>query len=177
MASEERLLIAARLAACAILSNRHTIWTGVYSGVAPDTVLAIQEIAGGEEQYLGARFRVTENELKQVVESGIFIRLASNLYTWAHLSFAEFLAGYYLASKADGAQRILQILSTRIDAAQRLAPQMREVAAWSAALLPDLFDRILKAEPILLINSDAFAGDEEATRALVDAMFIQLERD
>jgi hypothetical protein len=102
MASEERLLIAARLAACAILSNRHTIWTGVYSGVAPDTVLAIQEIAGGEEQYLGARFRVTENELKQVVESGIFIRLASNLYTWAHLSFAEYLAGYYLDQTGRG---------------------------------------------------------------------------
>ena len=177
LAGEEKLLIAGRIAAAAILSNRHLIWTGLYAGAPAEGVLAIQDIAGGEEECLGSSYRVTESELRQIVESGIFSRRSDSLYTWVHLSFAEFLAGYYLASHVGDSSQLIRLLSPRTELSSRLAPQMREVVAWASALVPEFFTHVAATEPEILLSSDALTGDDGATKRILAELLRLLEHD
>jgi glycosyltransferase involved in cell wall biosynthesis len=177
LSADEGLLVAARIALAATLSNRHDIWTGSYAEASPERTLAIHDIAGGQEESLGAHFHVTEHDLRRVIETGIFTRKGDKLYSWTHLSFAEFLAGYYLAAHVSDPERLASILSPNAPLSNRLAPQMREVAGWVAALVPQFFTHVLRREPEILLSSDAIAGDDVATAQLVGELLNLASRD
>ncbi len=83
-----------------------------------------------------------------VLHSGLFKRGESGQYIAFHEAIAEFLAGRFLASQANGGLPIGRILSLMTGYDGVILPQFRSVAAWMAAHSPRYRRQLASADPI-----------------------------
>jgi predicted NACHT family NTPase len=94
--AEQRMAVAARIAAVTIFANKYAIWTGIDRGNVPEEDVTIQELHGRRENVNGNEFEVSEAAVKEALATGLFSSRGPNRIGWAHQTYAEFLAAYYL---------------------------------------------------------------------------------
>ena len=170
LSTDQRLRVAARIAAVTLLSNRYTIWKGLDLGEVPDEDVVLKKLAGGIEQANGAAFQVTEAHIREVLDTGLFSARGPQRMGWAHQTYAEYLAAYYLSRKMTNDQ-IMSLLTHPDDPEGRLVPQLRSTAAWLANLKPSRFFQDLReADAEVLLYCDLSTVDEGNKRALVDTL-------
>jgi hypothetical protein len=155
-----KLIVAARIAASCLFSNRSEIWIGHQSQVAPIRAVVLSEIAGGYEPSLLSSFHVGEAELREALLTSLFVPIGTNLFGWTHQTFAEFLSAYYLVEHHLTAEELLDFLRSG-EATGRIPPQLIEVAAWAASMQPDFFRTLIRLEPAILLRSDVAALPED----------------
>lgn len=94
----QRLVIAARIAAIFILANRSAIWTGIDLGDVPSSDIALTEICTGGERINDQNFLVTEESIREtLLVTSLFSSRGINRLGFAHQTYAEFLAAWYVA--------------------------------------------------------------------------------
>lgn len=97
--------------------------------------------------------------------------------TYAHRTFAEFLAAHWLHDRHLPPARILSLIGNT----RRVAPQMEEVASWLAALDPGWFNALIKIQPEIVVRGDpaALAPDRrrEALTTILAACATQALQD
>ncbi|WP_156090437.1 NACHT domain-containing protein [Planktothrix paucivesiculata] len=168
---DKRMMIAGRIAAVIIFANRVAIWTG--SGEAPSkNYIAIQELCGLET--LDEReFSVTETAIEEVLKiTSLFSSYGDghNSFCFAHQTYAEFLAARYLAQHSMTLAQTMSLLKHPADPDRKLVPQLHEVAAWLASLVPDVFREIVESEPDVMLHSDIAMADQDSCVALVESL-------
>lgn len=174
----QRLRVVGRLAAATMLANRYAVWTGLESDGVPEEDVALSILARGHEEGDFPAFDVTEDHVREVLDTGLFTSRGGELMGWAHQSFAEFLAARYLVEKKVSPENVLKIL---LHPAGGLVPQLGVVAAWIASLSKQIRDVLIASEPLVLLRGDltGWSGSDLAalTASLLRAFEHQNLRD
>jgi len=164
---DQRLIIAARIAAVTVFANRDAVWTGRDRGQILEDDILSRELAQGYEKANARQFEATEASITEVLNTGLFSSRGTNRMGWAHQTYAEFLAAWYL--KQHGLN-LSQILSLIIHPDRRVVPQLQETTAWLASMIPEVFQEIMKTDPDVLLQSDISTIDNESKTQLVEAL-------
>jgi predicted NACHT family NTPase len=98
LSADQRLEVAARIAALTIISGKTGVWIGGDQGDRIETDIPLWEIAGGTEAVRGLKFEVVESILIETLDTGLFGSLGVNRMGWGHQAYAEFLSARYMAS-------------------------------------------------------------------------------
>jgi len=175
LTSQQRMELAAHIAAASVLCNRNAIWTGPSGGLASDRDLTLDELCAGTvgEQ----RQPITRESLMEVLATGLFSSRGPDRLGWAHQTYAEFLAAWHLCQSGIGLDQIHSLLLHAGDSERRVVPQLHETAAWLAGMHPQLFRELVKTDPEVLLRSDVAAASPEDKQKLVDSLLAQVEED
>ncbi|MCG2644295.1 MULTISPECIES: glycosyltransferase [Bradyrhizobium] len=164
--AQSKLIVAARIAASTVFSNSSGIWIGHRADVPDNRIAILSDLSGGHEPSLNASFPVGELELIDVLHTSLFTKLGTDLFAWSHKTFAEFLSAYYLVCHKLTTDEALSLLRGG-DEAEAIPPQLHEVAAWLAGMMPDVFRALARSEPNVLLRSDVSTATPEDKRTLV----------
>lgn len=169
LSSEKRMLIAGRIAAVMLFCGRSAVWTSPEHGKKDDFDIAIQDLCKYQEQADGQEFNVEDDYIREVFKvTGLFSEQDCNQrIAFSHRNYAEFLAAWYLTQHK---LKLSQILSLIIHPDGRVIPQLQETAAWSAGMMPEVFQEIMKTDPDLLLQSDISTTDSENKTQLVASL-------
>lgn len=168
LSTRQRLSIASRLAAATVFANRKSLRTYDIQGSQPEGEIGLGEVTGGQESVNGEKLPVEEREVRETLTlSGLFTRAGDGLVAWAHQTYSEFLAAWYLVKRRMAADKIMGLITHPGDPDHRLAPQLHETAAWLASMDIAVFERILESDPEVLLRSDVAAADVESRERLV----------
>lgn len=175
---KQRLRVASRLAAATMLANRFAIWPGPEADGVPAEDVALSELCRGHEEGDFPAFDVTENHIREVLDTGLFSSRGGVRMGWAHQSYAEFLGAQYLLAKEVSPRNILAILR---HPAGGLVPQLSVVAAWCASMSKEIRNALIQREPLTLLRGDLASWPEEdlalLTASLLAAFDHQDETD
>ena len=156
----QRLIIAARIAAVTILSNREAVWSGIHQDEAPNQDFSIDSILGKYETYNNNLFNVSPQDIKETLDTGLFSARGENRLGWAHQSYAEFLAAWYINYQKTPIHEISELLFSDDQQARRLIPQLQQTAAWLAGMRRDVFDLIVESDTEALLTVDNGAREQ-----------------
>lgn len=165
-----RLIIAARIAAVTMFSNRFAIWTGLDRGDVPVEDVKISELTGGSENIQGNKLEISDSEIQEAISTGLFTSRGDNHMGWSHQTYAEFLAGWYLFKHEMTTDQIMNLLIHPIDPHKKLIPQLHETAAWIASFSPNIFREIINIDPEVLLRSDVTTLAEDERKILVNIL-------
>jgi hypothetical protein len=168
--ADQRLVVAARIAAIIIFANRYAVWTGLNMGDVPEENITIEELCGRTECVNGVEFEVTESAVRETLATGLFTSRGQNRMGWAHQTYAEFLAARYLSEHQMTITQILSLLVHPGDLEKKLVPQLHETAAWLAGMRPNVSRNIMEINPEVLLQSDVTGVDVKEREKLVDAL-------
>lgn len=170
LSRDERLRLAGRLALITLTSGRAAIWTEPDRGEVPGSDVTVAALARGTEVVDGRELQVREAAVREVLGTSLFTARGASELGWAHQVYAEFLAAWYLSKRAMPAAQVASLL-THPSGEGQIVPQLREIAAWAAALMPEVFDVLIGQDPGVLLRSDvAMSGDPAKAEQLVELL-------
>lgn len=167
LTARQRMAVAARIAAQMIFGHRSTIWRGD-SWDAEMADLVEGDIVGDVERVDGLDFLVDSNVLRETIECALFSGRGEQRIGFSHQSYVEFLAAWYLHSRALGTQRAIALLRHPDDG--RIPPQHAESAIWLAALDRGIFAALVENEPLLLLRTDLSDTTDEQKAGLTEKL-------
>ncbi len=165
----ERLQVAARIAALSVFCGRSVICTGAL-GDAHEDDLSLQDLLGGVEPIDGQAVEITEGAVREVLDTGLFSARGQEQLGFAHQTYAEFLAAWYLHSRGVDTTQMLSLITHPGEDGGRVVPQVQEAAAWLASLVPAMYNRIVESDPQVLLSSDVATMGPEARERLVGSL-------
>jgi predicted NACHT family NTPase len=165
----QRLQVAARIAALSVFCGRLGIWTGP-SADTPEGYLPLTDLLGGVEPIDGQFVEISESTVREVLDTGLFSARGQEQLGFAHQTYGEFLAAWYLASREMETTQILSLITHPSDEAGRVVPQLQEPAAWLVSLVPAVYNRIVESDPQVLLSSDVATMSPEARERLVGSL-------
>jgi hypothetical protein len=168
----QRLRVAGRLAAATMLANRYAVWAGMESDGIPAEDVAVSVLARGHEEGDFPAFDITEDHVREVLDTGLFTSRGGERMGWAHQSFAEFLAARYLVEKKVSPENVLKVL---LHPSGGLVPQLGVVAAWIASLSKQVRDVLIASEPLVLLRGDLTGWSENDLAALTASLLAAFE--
>jgi hypothetical protein len=168
----ERLALSERVAAATLLARRSGI--ALTPGRPGPGDVDPAEIAGfTESNRLSAgadRFKVGDEQILETLRSALFTKSGPQRVSFAHRSLADYCAGACLAKADLDHDSLSALLFATSDEEGRLVPQLREVAAWAAALNPVALQAVLAGEPEVLLRVDRLDLDDQQRAQVVDAI-------
>jgi len=167
---DQRLAVAARVAAVTVFSNKYAVWTGPQPEAPDEEDALVRTLAGGTEPAAGEGFPVGEDAVREALGTGLFSARGPERLGWAHQTYAEFLAAHYLRHRDVPTEQAMSLLVHPGDEEGRLVPQLHEAAAWLASMSPDIFRALTDADPEALLRSDAASTDAGGKAALVGTL-------
>jgi len=173
--TDQRLVVAARIAAVTIFTNRFAVWTGVDQGNLPIEDVSLQELCVGYETVQAREFEIDRKVIEEVLDTGLFSSRGLNRMGWAHQTYAEFLAAWYLFHHEVPMTKINTLILSSQEPDRKLIPQLHETAAWLASMRLDVLKEIIGTDPDVLLQTDV-PTDAEVRAAIVDSLLIQYEQ-
>jgi predicted NACHT family NTPase len=167
---DQRLIVASRIAAVTVFANRFSVWTGVDQGNVPIEDVLLQKLCHGYETANGRKFEITRALIEEVLDTGLFSSRGQYQMGWAHQTYAEFLAAWYLIQHQISLAQITELIFSSVDPDRKLIPQLHETAAWLASMKSDVFQEIMKTDPDVLLHSDISTIDNENKARLVESL-------
>jgi len=156
-----------RLAAVSVFSRRTAIWTASRGNVMPDGDVRIDGLLGRKERFESEFTDVDENAVREALNTGLFHAIGLHRLGFSHQTYAEYLAAQYLVDHQMPVPEILRLI-LHADDSGKVVPQLRETAAWLAALQPEIWSALLAKDPSALFASDTPPSSEADRRQLVN---------
>ena len=177
LSDRQRLLVAGRIAAITIFANKVAIWTSSDYLEMPESDVAIQDLCVGREGIDGREFDITPDCIEEVLSiSGLFSSRGTNRMGFAHKTYAEFLAAWYLTQHKIPLVQIMSLIVSAENAARKLVPQLHETAAWLASMNREVSQEIMESDPDVLLYSDV-SEDANLRESIVDSLLEQYEQE
>ena len=174
--TEQRLAVAARIAAVTILTNRFAVRTEVYQGDVPREDVHIRSLSYGYEYANGRNFEVTRKSIEEVLDTGLFSARGTDQMGWSHQTYAEFLAALYLVQNKVSLPQIVNLFFTLEEQGQKLIPQLHETSAWLASMRPDVLEHIIETDPDVLLRSD-LPTDAKIRASIISSLLAKYEKE
>ncbi len=168
----QRVIVAARIAAVTVFANRFAVWTEPSSGNVPREDVLLEELCLGDEIANERQLQVTRDAIEEVLDTGLFSSRGSGRMGWAHQTYAEFLAAWYMARHEVSLDKIQALIFSSEDPEHRLIPQLHETAAWVASMRADVLQDIIKTDPDVLLRSD-IPTDSNLRKQIVSCLLTQ----
>lgn len=177
LSKEKRLIIAGRIAMITIFANKVAIWTNHDSTDKPDSDITIDELCIGQETINQQEFDVTRECIEEVLSiSGLFSSKGTNRLGFAHKTYAEFLAAWYLNQHQISLPQIMSLIVAPEDAERKLIPQLHQTCAWLSSMREDVLEKIIETNPDVALKGDIPDDDELKTR-IVDKLLKLYEEE
>ena len=172
LSPDQRLLIAARIAAVTLLGSRAAIFVGLEEHSAETGDVTVRELIEGQESSGSTTVDVNESAVQEVLGTALFSSRGAERLGWDHQSYAEFLAARYLSqTKLDLAQ-VLSLILVPSAGELRVVPQLASTTAWLSTMRRDVFEAVVRRDPQTVVRGGLrdFSDDERAalTAALLD---------
>ena len=151
-----------------MLASREAVWIGPHADLDREQDCSVNDLVGPALMPNGALLEVTQNDLFETLDTGLFWLQGTDRLHFTHQSYGEFLAAWYLKNQRLPAARTLDLLSD--PGTGGLVPQLHEVTTWAAAMDRDLFRSVLAVHPPVLFGSDVATAEPELRAALVDGI-------
>ncbi|WP_437658711.1 metallophosphoesterase [Sorangium sp. So ce1182] len=175
LTTQQRLAVAARIAAVFVFGRRVMIWRGIDQGDVPEDAILEHLLCGKTEQTNGESFEVTAESVRETLElAGLFTSRGPNRLGWSHQTYAEFLAAQFVVQRGLQGEALARLLMH--PDSPKVAPQLRETAAWLASRSIDVFRCILENDPEVLLRSDVAMADDDDRERLVRALLERFDR-
>lgn len=171
--ADQRMIVAGRIAAVTVFANRFAIWAENDTTDANPEDITFNDLRGGYEAVNGDQFSVANIELREALNTGLFSSRGPHRMGWAHQTYAEFLAAWYLTQHRLSAAQLMSLIVHAGDREGKLVPQLHEVAAWMAGMNVDVRREIGRIEPDVLLRSD-IAATEDSDKAQLVADLLRL---
>jgi len=167
LSDTQALAIASRIAAATVLAGRDAV---DHRGLGVAGAVSLDALAGGLEtdRMIATPTDVDVNvtAVQEVLGSGLFSARGPAL-GWAHRTFGDFLAAYWLASDQRTEKQIGDLLLVDDGRTRRIAPELRNVAGWLLALRPGFAAQLESADAIVLAYGDPASVPAERRRTLL----------
>ncbi|NJN92137.1 MAG: hypothetical protein HC878_18415 [Leptolyngbyaceae cyanobacterium SL_5_14] len=166
---DQRLIIVARIAAITTLCIRSTVlieqgW-GDYDPEKDVLITELYDWSKNSDSEIG--LPITRATIQEVLDTALFSSRGSRRVRWAHQTYAEFLAAWYLKQLNFS---FPQILSLIFHPDGRVVPQLQETVAWLATMSSEVFQKVMETDPDVLLQSDLAITDEEVKASLVESL-------
>ncbi len=168
--ADERMAVAARIAAVTIFANRIGIWSDPLGRPLPEGYVAVEDLYGDLEPIASRNVEVKHQFVHEALSTGLFKSPESGRITWAHRTIEEYLAAYFLAERAVGLDQIRSLLFHSSDPQHKLVPQLHQAAAWLAEMNRQVFTAIMASDPGILLRSNVGIAAVEDRAALVTTL-------
>jgi hypothetical protein len=172
--AKQRFIIASRIAAALIISNRFAIYTDIDRVDMPEDYIDFKELIGGKEKIDSDSFEVPEKSIRETLNTGLFTSRGAHLMGFAHQTYAEFLAAKYL--KTAPIEQIKALFAHPNDV-DKIIPQLHETIAWLAGQRHDVVSWVLSVEPEILLRSDVTKADDETRAKLVSELLSKFKKE
>lgn len=156
----ERLSIASRIAACTVFTNLPEVSINPMADTPPAAV-SVEELAGGIEYVNDNPVPIRQKLILETLETALFT--GTEIKSWAHRSYAEFLAACYVHEHLT----TRQISNLLFHTAGALVPQLRGTAAWLVSMDADLLEAVVQSDPEVALRSESVAADDALKERLV----------
>jgi len=174
--TEQRVIVAARIAAVTMFSNRFAVWTGIDQGDVQNEDVLLEKLCHAYEHANGREFEITREVIQEVLDTGLFSARGTSRMGWAHQTYAEFLAAWYLFHHKISLTKIRELIFSSEDPEHKLIPQLHETVAWLASLRRDVLEEIIKTDPNVVLQSDV-PTDAQVRQSIVDELLKQCEQE
>lgn len=164
LTSQQKMVIAERMAAALMFSNNSILWTQPDDGNVPDGAMPIEAIFGFDE-IDGQSILVDQRSVMETLATGLFSARGQDQMGWSHQTYGEFLAANYLLRHTVDENRVLSLIARPEG---RLIPKLYSVSAWIAVMNRKIFEIIMKNEPEILLLGDITATTEAQKFALTE---------
>jgi predicted NACHT family NTPase len=175
--SEQRVAVASRIAATIVFANKYAVWTNLDRGDVPDEDITVQELCGGNEGSGNEQFQVGEIAIRETLTTGLFSSRGPNCMSWAHQTYAEFLAARYLVQHEMTLTQMMSLIIHAGDSEEKIVPQLHETAAWLARMVPSVFQEIMRVDPKVLLRSAITTANVKDRAALVEALLKSFDEE
>ncbi|WP_414586420.1 NACHT domain-containing protein [Scytonema sp. PCC 10023] len=177
LTADQRMVIAARIAAVTVFCNRYAVWMNIDQGDVPQEDVVIRELMSGTEFALGDGFSVTEEAVREALSTALFSSRGSHRMGWAHQTYAEFLAAWYLQHRQLTLEQMMSLIVHPGDSDSKLVPQLHETAAWLSSMNQEVFQEVMKTNPDILLNSSVATADDTVKANLVKSLLKLYDED
>lgn len=177
LSANQRIIVAAHIAAITVFGGRYAVWTGIDRGDVPEVDVTVSQLCGGTEIADGSQFEISESTVRETLSTGLFSSRGPNRMGWAHQTYAEFLAASYLVQHEMTLGQIMSLIVSPGDPAGKLVPQLQEASAWLAGMEPEVFRKITRTDPQVLLRSDVATADVQDRAGLVEILLQQFDAD
>lgn len=166
----KRRMIAGRIAAVMVFSNRSSIWMGSEYEATSDSSILPQDLCVGQEKVEDQEFDLEQDCIEEVFEiTGLFsVKDHGQRIEFSHRTYVDFLAAWHLKQRHPQLQQILQLIIHDGDPDGRVVPQLHETVAWLSSMLPEVFQRVMQTDPDVLLRSDIQSTTDVERKYLVD---------
>ncbi|MEM9264763.1 MAG: TniB family NTP-binding protein [Cyanobacteria bacterium P01_F01_bin.13] len=171
---EYRFIIAARIAFVTMFARRDAIWVGAACKKDCIEDLDFRELSSGYEKANEHNFPVDEAAIDEVLGTGLFVGYGSQRIGWAHRTYAEFLAAWYLVEREIPLKQLKTLFLSPEDPDHRLIPQLHETAAWLSSMREDFRELITRTDPNVVLRSD-IPTDANIRASIVASLLKQYE--
>lgn len=172
LGGRQRLRLAGRIAIATALGHRFAVWNGPETDT-PGEDVAVTTLAGSREDGDFPKFTPSEEDVREVLDTGLFTARGERRMGWAHQTYQEFLAANYLVEKGVSAQTILKALT---HPSGGLIPPLAITGAWAASLSPEVRATLIATDPWLLLRGDLTKWAATDLAALIDSLLAWVEQ-
>ena len=173
---QQRLVIASRLAALSVFTNRFLINGDSERPLSRADVLEANDVIGyTEERVAGARVLVDRDTIVEALQTALFAERVEGAQSWRHQSYPEYLAAHYVKHREPSTSQIVALLSDSTDNARRIIPELEETACWMAEMVPEVFAALAEQNADVFLRCDStYWSDHD--RALLVGSYLDLVR-
>lgn len=165
--ASRRLPVAKRLAAASVFCNK----TVIDRSVAP--ALSASEIASPADFVVASGERsewLTEEAVLDCLRSALFRGSGPGRLTFAHRTYADFLAASYLHQTKLDLRRKLDLLQHPEATDGRVVPQLAGAVAWLCEMDDGVFRTIAACDPQILLQSDLGRRSDSERAQIVEGL-------
>jgi len=173
--ADERLAVASRIGAATMFGNRVAVWNGPDVTMAPENDMPVADLTGGTEKANQQDFQVTQALVNETLGTGLFSGRGPHRFGWVHQTFGEYLAARFIRNHDLPVRQAVGLLTHPGDG--KVIPQLREVAAWAAGLMPEVFRELMLRDPEVLLSSDIENTRAEDRATLVQTLLELFDRE
>jgi len=177
LSPEKRVIVAARIAALMVFGGKNAVWTGHVNGDISDEDLTLANVTGEAEAIDGSKIAIDESTLREVLgDTGFFSSRGKHKAGWAHQTYAEYLAAFYLAHCKANLNQVISLLCHPENPGKNLIPQLTEVAAWVSSMNDEVFSYFMGIDPEALLRGDISSIGTESKKGLTQELLALYEK-
>jgi hypothetical protein len=168
---EQRLAVAARIAACTVFAGHSSICgeSANSNYETDDECVPISQLVDEPEGTQIESFRVYRQAVEETLKTALF-RGSLSRREWAHHTYAEFLAAWYV-------KKYMQLpqIKNLLFQGGRVVLQLGQTAAWLASSDDRILREVVNVDPQILTGSDVIMGNVETRTKLIEALLRQID--
>lgn len=171
---KQKLAVAERIAVATMIAGNPTV---SLEGTTQEGEVGLIQLHG-TEIVDDTRIAIGDEQIKEILNTGLFSSRGNGKMGWAHQSYGEFLAAKYIVRHKLDWPQIQSLLfhdPLKIGVFQ-VVPQLYEVCAWLASLDATFFDNAVHLDPEFLLLSDANVITDHQRQALTGELLARFDK-